>query len=54
MINNINTEKNLIITEGNFQLWAIKDFYILTMQLFQTWEKNKQFTELTTSVKTIV
>ena len=26
MINNINAEKNLIITEGNFQLWAIKDF----------------------------
>lgn len=39
MINNIKAEKNLIITEGNFQLWAIKDFYILTMQLFQTWAK---------------
>lgn len=25
MINNVNAEKNLIITEGNFQLWAIKD-----------------------------
>ena len=53
MINSMNVERSLIITQGNFQLWAIKDQHTNKKNLLDMGER-KQAREPTVLVKTMV